>query len=64
MSRPNPRLAGQRRANPYLQHLLDAPKPRNTVLLEQLCGALPYQQGQQTQAFKPDKQKEGDEDMG
>lgn len=41
--------------NPYLQDLLDAPKPRDTVLLEHLCRALPNQQRQQTEALKPYK---------
>ena len=47
-----------RRLNPYLQDLLNAPKPGHTVLLEHLRGALPHQQGQQTQALKPCKKGE------
>lgn len=48
--------------NPYLQHLLDAPKPRHTVLLEHLCGTLPNQQGQQAQALKPHMKREAGND--
>lgn len=51
--------SGQR-LNPYLQDLLNAPKPRDTVLLEDLCGALPNQQRQQTEALKPDKKELSD----
>lgn len=41
--------------NPYLQDLLNTPKPRDTVLLEHLCRALPNQQRQKTEALKPYK---------
>lgn len=46
--------------NPYLQDLLNAPEPRDTVLLEHLRGALPHQQGQQTEAIKPHKKEVSD----
>lgn len=49
-----------RSPKPYLEDLLNAPKPGDTVLLEHLRGALPHQQGQQTQALKPDKRAASD----
>ena len=49
---------------PYLQDLLDAPKPGDTVLLEHLRGALPHQQGQQTQALKPYQKEVSDDEWG
>jgi hypothetical protein len=54
-------MGGKRSRKSYLQYLLNAPKPRHTMLLEQLCGALPYQQGQQTQALKPYKQEQSED---